>query len=1001
MTDTSLLSLIQNTALLLALALLFDLSAVHWHAKKFKPAQIPIGILLGGIGVVLILTPWVFMPGIIFDTRSILLGISGLFFGTIPTLIAMIITALFRVYQGGSGVFMGLAVIFSTGGLGLLWRHRRKKTLASLTAWELYIFGILIHIVMLFCAILLPQDIAWTIIRKIAWPVLVIYPIGTAFLGLIFVNQLKRNKASIDLAKNKIQLSSLANVLQYPASNEDDLLIYTLKEAVNNTNSQIGFIYTLLNEPQEYQLVYQFSAKNISERHIQKYIREWNNISIHMEALRLKQYVMLDVHQFKKAADPTLQKSSSSIQDMLAVPISSNGDIVAVVGLASEYIHYEPADCIHVGLLLDAAWKIIERKKIEKSLSSIEWMLTKKLPENDLNARTLISPYQDSIEQNKDGVILSSIGTELLMDIASDYLDLLDTSAAIYENNGDYALAVFSSGWCSFMDAASRKLCQTENHQKAMQSGKWLCHESCWTQSSRISIQKNQPIDIECHGGIHIYTVPILANQEIVGAINFGYGNPPRDPQVLRELAIKYEVDSEKLIELANAYESRPPFIIEIAKQRLHNSANLIGTLIEKNQAQANLQRNESVLSKIFDILPIGLWFADKNGKLQRGNPAGIKIWGAEPLVDLSEYGVFKGRFLPSRQEIGPEDWSLAKTIRYGTTTEDELLEIDSFDGKKKIILNYSTPIKNEKGEIEGAVVVNLDTTEQIKAMEKVKEAQAELQRLLTEADQARQVLLSVIEDQKIAEEKIVQLNQELEERVKSRTTQLEVANRELEAFAYSVSHDLRAPLRAMDGFSAALLEDYPDKLDEQGRHYLERIQEASRRMGQLIEDLLNLSRVTRRELVQENVDLSDMAAEIAEEYKKQPLHTPIEFIIHKTMVTKADSHLIRIVLENLISNACKFSSTKDNSIIEVGCLQQNGEQVYFVRDNGVGFNMKYIGKLFNPFQRLHSVDEFPGTGIGLVTVQRIINRHGGRIWPEAAIDKGATFFFTLGGKNE
>jgi len=433
----------------------------------------------------------------------------------------------------------------------------------------------------------------------------------------------------------------------------------------------------------------------------------------------------------------------------------------------------------------------------------------------------------------------------------------------------------------------------------------------------------------------------------------------------------------------------------------LLNSANLIGTLIEKNQAQADLQRNESMLSKIFDILPIGLWFADKNGKLLRGNPAGVKIWGAEPLVDLSEYGVFKARFLPSRKEVEPDDWALAKAIQFGKTTEDELLEIETFDGTKKIILNYATPIINAKGEIEGAVVVNLDTTERVKAQEKAKAIQLELQHLLKEADQARQVLLSVVEDQKIAEEQISRLNQELEERVLNRTIQLEVANRELEAFAYSVSHDLRAPLRAMDGFSAALLEDYPDKLDEQGKHYLARIQEASRRMGQLIEDLLNLSRVTRREIVKETVNLSVIALEILEEYKNQSLTQNMDFIIEEQLLTLADPHLIRIVLENLINNACKFSSTKEKTIVQVGKLENTLETVFFVKDNGVGFNMDYINKLFNPFQRLHSIEEFPGTGIGLVTVQRIINRHGGRIWPEAILDQGATFYFTLGEKHE
>jgi PAS domain S-box-containing protein len=1001
MINAPLLSLIQNTALLLAMALLFELSAVRWHAGKFRLIQIPIGLLLGSMGIILILTPWIMTPGIIFDTRSILLGISGLFFGTIPTLIAMVMTIIFRVYQGGAGVSMGIAVIISTGFSGLAWRHFRKKPLRNLSAWELYTFGVVIHIIMLLCGFFLPKGVAWQVISNIMLPVLTLYPIGTALLGLIFVNQIRRNQAKLNLIRNEIRLKSLAKILQFSTDKDDDLLTYTLQEAVNNTNSQIGFLYTCLDNSQECHLACQISAPTTSRELSAALALEWETLGLQHAAIQQNRLIWLkDNVNPRKTAVPA-NKTLSMIRDMIAVPVISDEKIVAVVGIANTLSVYEPADCTHLSLLMDAVWKIIERNKIQKSLSSIEWMLTKKLAPDYASTPTQSTSNLEITDQTDEGLILSSVGKDLLTDIANDYLDLLDTSAAIYEKDGKYALAVFSSSWCKFMDDTSRSLCQTDDHHEAMRSGKWLCHESCWTQTSKIAIETREPTDVECEGKLHIYAVPIFANEEVIGAINFGYGDPPKDRSTLEELAKKYQADVEKLSELAYAYESRPPFIVELAKQRLLNSANLIGTLIEKNQAQADLQRNESMLSKIFDILPIGLWFADKNGKLLRGNPAGVKIWGAEPLVDLSEYGVFKARFLPSRKEVEPDDWALAKAIQFGKTTEDELLEIETFDGTKKIILNYATPIINAKGEIEGAVVVNLDTTERVKAQEKAKAIQLELQHLLKEADQARQVLLSVVEDQKIAEEQISRLNQELEERVLNRTIQLEVANRELEAFAYSVSHDLRAPLRAMDGFSAALLEDYPDKLDEQGKHYLARIQEASRRMGQLIEDLLNLSRVTRREIVKETVNLSVIALEILEEYKNQSLTQNMDFIIEEQLLTLADPHLIRIVLENLINNACKFSSTKEKTIVQVGKLENTLETVFFVKDNGVGFNMDYINKLFNPFQRLHSIEEFPGTGIGLVTVQRIINRHGGRIWPEAILDQGATFYFTLGEKHE
>jgi PAS domain S-box-containing protein len=237
---------------------------------------------------------------------------------------------------------------------------------------------------------------------------------------------------------------------------------------------------------------------------------------------------------------------------------------------------------------------------------------------------------------------------------------------------------------------------------------------------------------------------------------------------------------------------------------------------------------------------------------------------------------------------------------------------------------------------------------------------------------------------------------QKLNEDLKQRAAQLEAANKELEAFSYSVSHDLRAPLRSIDGFSHVLLEDYSDQLPEEGRNYLERVRAAAQRMAILIDDLLNLSRLTRTALQPKFINLSKMTEEITNGLRESERERQASFSITPDLMVEADPHLMHIVLENLLSNAWKFTSKGEQTVIEFGQKAHVKERTFYVRDNGVGFNMDYADKLFGVFQRLHSVSEFPGTGVGLATVQRIISIHGGHIWAESAEGKGTTFYFTL-----
>ena len=263
--------------------------------------------------------------------------------------------------------------------------------------------------------------------------------------------------------------------------------------------------------------------------------------------------------------------------------------------------------------------------------------------------------------------------------------------------------------------------------------------------------------------------------------------------------------------------------------------------------------------------------------------------------------------------------------------------------------------------------------------MEKrVQERTAELRKASDELKDSQRALMNLVED----------LNE--------KTAAVEAVNKELEAFSYSVSHDLRAPLRGIDGFSQALVEDHGDKLDDEGRHYLQRIRAGAQRMGQLIDDMLNLSRVTRGEMRMERVHLSGLVQEIANDLMRREPERKVRFVITPDVAVTGDARFLRVALENLLSNAWKFTSRRPKATIEFGVTSEDGQRAYFVRDNGAGFNMQYAGKLFGAFQRLHTVEQFPGTGVGLATVQRIIHRHGGRVWAVGENDRGATFFFSL-----
>jgi len=605
MEESIIIGLVRNIAILLTFSMLYDYFWSRNEKLNTLFSKLTAGVFLGAIGIVLILTPWHFVPGIFFDTRSVMLSVAGLFFGPVPTITAIIITGLYRIFMGGAGTIMGIAVAISSGSVGLLWWHFRPEWRKKNPLIELAAMGFLVHVAMLSCTIFLPDEVRWQTLKNIALPVIFIYPIATVLLGMLMLNQVKNR-------------------------------------------------------------------------------------------------------------------------------------------------------------------------------------------------------------ENRKALIISEERWHFALEGAGD---------GVWDWNPETNEVFFSKQW--------KLMLGYEDHEIENKLEEWK--------------KRVFPDDLE-----KAYKI---LDQHISGEI--------------------------------------PVYISE------HRMLCKNGTY---------------------------KWILDR-GKIMSRDAEG------KPL-----------RFIGTHTDI-----SERKEAQENIRKMNEMLE------------------------------------------QKVLERTSELEKRSRELLDNEVALLSLVEDMNLKSDEL-----------KRSARQLEATNKELEAFSYSVSHDLRAPLRAIGGFVSILTEDYENILDDEGRRICRIIQSNAAKMGQLIDDLLSFSRLIRSELHHSKIDMESMVKNVISEFgTTQDLSTKT-ISVQNIPEAFGDSNLLKQVWINLVSNALKYSSKEENVQINIGAIRKESETFYFIKDNGVGFNMAYSNKLFNVFQRLHGLHEFEGTGVGLAIVQRIINRHGGRVWAEGEVGNGATFFFSL-----
>lgn len=437
--------------------------------------------------------------------------------------------------------------------------------------------------------------------------------------------------------------------------------------------------------------------------------------------------------------------------------------------------------------------------------------------------------------------------------------------------------------------------------------------------------------------------------------IMHGSNKPIEDCPLPEVLDSKKRAIAELLMDGHWVFLSIDPILDE--ENQLIGTVHIIRDITSQKQAEKALRESEATFRELFEHMSNGVSLYQA---LEDGSNFIIKdINAAGESITHSKHDSIVGKLVTDVFPQVIEKGLFAQFVRVNRTGRPARFETFNYIGDELEYWLDNYVVKLDSGEI---IAIYDDITERVKA------------------DTANK-----------------KLNEELEQRVLQRTEQLAVANKELEAFSYSVSHDLRSPLRGIAGWSTALAEDYNDKLDEQGRLYLERVIDETDRMSKLIDGLLKLSQISKAELSPTPVNLSDIATQIIHRLREEYPERKVDTTIQADIVVTGDANLLEIVLTNLIKNAWKFSSKTDNAVIEFGKTFIDKENVIYVRDNGAGFDMTYAAKLFEAFQRMHKASDFPGTGVGLATVKRIISRHGGRIWVETSPNNGATFFFTLG----
>ena len=756
-----------------------------------------------------------------------------------------------------------------------------------------------------------------------------------------------RRQAEAESRRHAERLKAAVDLLQQRPGSLPEFLEQAMDKAIQLTASTIGYI-NLYDDKQEQFRTNCWSRSVLPQCavHNPPTFYQLDRTGLWGEAVRQRRPILINDFQADHPLKRGYPEGHVHLERFLTVPVIHEGRVKAVVGVANKGADYDDTDTLTLSLLMEAVWHSVEAIESAAALRRIEWQLDPRRPVG----RTIEpQPYGDLAELNTDGLIRTSVGAAVLTDIVSDFLDLLETSAAIYEKNGDYALHLVASGWCRLLNAASRRFCPGDDNRQALSCGRWLCHESCWTDTARQVIDSGQSVDHACAGGLRTCAVPVRAGGAVIGAMAFCYGDPPGEPARRRELAARFQVDEDEVRLWAEAYETRPPFIIELAKRRLEVSARLLGEMVERRQAEEALRASELRYRALFENSLDAVLLTVPGSGILSANPAACRMFGRteeelrrmrrEDFVDPNDPNY--PRLLAERREHGLAAGELTLRRGDGTTFAAEV---------------SSVVFTDTQGNPRSSMIIH-DISER-------KRAEAEQEKLRAQLAQAQKM-------------------------------------ESVGLLAGGVAHDFNNALGVVLGYAEMAL----DKVDRTSPVYeaLREIHGAAERSAEITRQLLAFARqqtIQPRTLsINAAVDgIRTMLGRLIGEdidLRWQPGPDPWPVWMDPGQLDQVLVNLCVNARDAITGVGAIHIATYNRTVDEVagaalpGC-RPGDYAVLTVRDNGSGMDPETCGRIFEPFFTTKELGK--GTGLGLAIVYGIVTQNHGCIAVDSAPGAGTTF---------